>query len=127
MPKRLPQCSAVRRSIAAVLCLLFIVFLIGIQPHRVHHLFDGLSDIHSVARLITGDGDEDHESTFPPQSRCAIYSAAQTSHIGQNQLTGLAVPATNIGTSIATTAQPLQYLSFSAFHRRAPPRAALVL
>jgi hypothetical protein len=117
--------SAMHRCTAAALAALFLVFLVAIQPHRVHHFFEPLIRIHSNTIAAADDCDHDHNQNFPAQTRCVIQSAAQNSHLGQVQLVQIPFVESAIETRNAELTQRIHYFSFYPFLRRAPPIDAL--
>jgi len=117
--------SATYRCTAAALCALFVVFLIAIQPHRVHHLFDPLNDAHTNTIIAEKDCEHHHNQTVPAQTRCVIHSAAQNSHLRQVQLVQIPFVESAFETRSVELTQRIQYFSFSPFLRRAPPIDAL--
>jgi hypothetical protein len=121
----LRQFSATYRCTAAALCALFVVFLIAIQPHRVHHFFDALNHAHANTIIAEENCEHHHDQTVPAQTRCVIQSAAQNSHLGQVQLVQIPFVESAFETKNAELTQWIQYFSFYPFLRRAPPIDAL--
>jgi hypothetical protein len=121
----LRQFSATSRCTAAALCVVFVVFLMAIQPHRVHHFFDALNHTHATTINAEGDCEHHHSQTVPAQTQCVIYSASQNSHLGQVQLVQIPFVEWAFETRKTQLTQWNQYFSFYPFLRRAPPIDAL--
>jgi hypothetical protein len=121
MLKSLRKFSATCRCTSIALSFLFLTFLVGTQPHRVHHFFEALSHTHSETIVAADDCDHDHNQKVPAQTRCVIQSAAQNSHLGQIQLVQIPFVESAFETRNAELTQRIQYFSFYPFLRRAPP------
>jgi len=117
--------SATCRCTSIALSFLFLTFLVGTQPHRVHHFFEPLIHIHSNTIAAADDCERDHNQNVPAQTHCVIQSAAQNSHLGQVQLVQIPFVESAFETRNAELTQRIQYFSFSPFLRRAPPIGAL--
>lgn len=117
--------SAIHRCTAVALSALFLVFLVAIQPHRVHHFFEPLKHTHPNTIAAADDCERDHNQNVPAQTHCVIQSAAQNSHLGQVQLVQIPFFESAFETRNAELTQRIQYFSFSPFLRRAPPIDAL--
>ena len=123
----LRKVSATCRCTAIAISFLFLIFLVGTQPHRVHHFFDSLNHTHSHTIVAADDCEHDHKQNIPAQTGCVIQSTAQNSHLGQVQLVQIPFVESASETKNAELTQRIQYFSFSPFLRRAPPIDALFL
>jgi hypothetical protein len=121
----LQKFSATRRCTSIALFFLFLIFLVGTQPHRVHHFFEPLNHTHSTTIVAADDCEHEHNQSIPAQTRCVIQSTAQHAHLGQVQLVQIPFVELAFGTRNVALTQRIQAYSFSAFLRRAPPIDAL--
>ena len=121
----LQRFSAIDRCTAGALATLLLVFLVAIQPHRVHHFFESLKFAQSAAIVADDNCEHGHKQNFPAQTRCVIHSAAQNSHLGQVQLVQIPFVESAFETRKTELTQRIQYFSFYPFLRRAPPIDAL--
>lgn len=117
--------SATCRCTSITSTFLFLTFLVGTQPHRVHHFFEPLNPTHSNTIVVADSHEHDHNQNVPAQTHCVIQSAAQNSHLGQVQLIQMPFVASAFETRNTELTQRIQYFSFSPFLRRAPPLDAL--
>jgi hypothetical protein len=117
--------SATRRCASIVISFLFLIFLVGTQPHRVHHLFETLSYVYPPIVFAADDLDHDHTPYVPAQSGCVIQTTAQNSHMGQPELSQIPFIESAFGPITPALTQPIHYFSFAPFLRRAPPGDAL--
>jgi hypothetical protein len=117
--------SATRRCTALGLSAAFVFFLVVIQPHRVHHVFDILRHAHADNAIAERDCEHHHDPTVPAQTRCVIQTTAQNSHLGQVQLPPIPFFPSAFASGIPKLVQRIQYSAFTPFLRRAPPVNAL--
>jgi hypothetical protein len=75
--------SAFRRCVVLTSGSLFLLFLSLSQPHRVHHLFEGLGHVHDTTQVDTDNHNHGENPAKPAQTDCAIQSVAQNCHAGQ--------------------------------------------
>ncbi len=124
MSNSLRKFSATCRCTAIAISFLFLTFLVGTQPHRVHHFFEPLNPTRSNTIVAAGHCEHDHNQNVPAQTHCVIQSAAQNSHLGQVQLVQIPFVESAFETRNAELTERIQYFSFSPFLRRAPPTDA---
>jgi len=113
--------SAACRCLSLAISFLFLTFLAGTQPHRVHHFFEPLNHASSNTIVATDDCEHHPNQTVPVQTGCVIQSTAQNSHLGQVQLVQISFVESAFKAKHADLNQRIQYFFFSAFLRRAPP------
>ncbi len=116
--------SATRRCASIALSVLFLIFVVAIQPHRVHHFFEFLKPAHSRA-IAAEDDCGHHNQNVPTPTHCVIQSAAQNSHLGQIQLTEIPFIESTFETINSNLTRFIQDFSFYSFFQRAPPTDAL--
>ena len=118
--------SATCRCLSFAISFVFLTFLAGTQPHRVHHFFEPLDHAGSNTIVATDDCERHPNQTVPAQTGCVIQSTAQNSHLGQVQLIQIPFLESACTAGNANLTRWIQYFSFSPFLRRAPPGEALL-
>ncbi len=121
MPNGVRSFSATRRCASIALSVLLLIFVVAIQPHRVHHFFTVLNPIHPQMLVAEDDCEHQHDQNVPAQTSCVIQSAAQNSHLGQIQLTEIPFTESTFETMNSNLTQFIQYFSVHSFFQRAPP------
>lgn len=105
-----------RSSIEVLVSALFLFFVVSLQPHRVHHLFEDSSHSHSGA-------DRGQSRQDPEQAPCIAEAAVKHSHFSPTSVVVLCLTQRHVEDPISS---PKIYFSFHSpapFSQRAPPSA----
>ena len=109
---------------------LFVFFLTGSAPHRVHHLFEKIAhsnpqDSHSQRlSLSTRDSEnKTHHRSGPGQTDCPIQQTAQSCQFSPVELVALHFLNEEVNESSVEAPIPFGRLTPFRFSSRAPPLA----
>lgn len=108
--------SATGRCVSIISLFLFLTFLVSIQPHRVHHLFEDFAES-GHSHCENHRGDSNHSQHQEGKDSCAIQSVAQNCHLNLSLLfqpVFAAAPASAV------------FLSFESGFRHFTPLASAV-